>query len=278
MKRKTSFILAFFSIAAGLFFTNCQKEQNASTSISPNSSLTSATYYTRFSRQSDRIDEIVKDLALDQYSLHFDRAIPSAGITRTAYGADNYLVFADPQDLICPDPIRIRQKYIPIWKIPNFIPPTCPDMIIDINKFEQIYKVVANADPAQFGSLKQIALINGGALMAGEKFTGQYANLRTDKFDELTSDLDPTRYIMFNAPGNFDGVFTRDAYGYADLAKYVFPRYKVNLKDLIKPTLKGCFDPLILEIIRKRLIDVNPETYKGLDVTLLGEDAGMLSF
>ena len=132
MKKTTSLALTALSVVAMLAFSNCKKEQTTFGTVSP--TINRLTTESGFTFTDDRINAIVKDLALDSYSLSFEKAIPSGGITQTAYGADNYLAFADPQDLICPDPIRLRFKRIPIWKRPNFILPTCPDMTIDIVK------------------------------------------------------------------------------------------------------------------------------------------------
>src|SRR6187431_873469 len=54
----------------------------------------------------ERLDDIVKDLNKESYSLSFETAMPEKGISQTQYGAESFLAFADPQDLICPDPIR----------------------------------------------------------------------------------------------------------------------------------------------------------------------------
>ena len=216
----------------------------------------------------DRIDAIMKGLSADNYSLSFDKTYSSSGIGRTAYGADNYLVFADPQDVICGEPLRYQIKKVPIYKRPNFVQPTCPDMSIDIWKLGQIQELLIQADPAQYKGSKQIRLADGKALLATDKFTSQYANLKTDKIDAITKDLSPEKFILLgNADYRNGGAFTRNFYGWADLNSVVFKQYKVNLKDILKPTLKGCYDPLILRVIRQRLAELDASLYKDLTIT-----------
>lgn len=277
MKRTTSLLTAAISMVAMLVFSNCKKEgpegeyAQARSSISPG--------FGTF-ESSDRLDAIVGDLSQDSYSFSFDKPYPDAGITRTAYGADSYLAYADPQDLICPEPIRFRVKKMGIWKIPQFIQPTCPDMIIDIIKLGQIQELVAKADPAQFAGLKQIKLLSGGGLLATDKFNQQYAKMQLDQVDALTKDLNPEGYALFHAPGDFSGGFTRSSYGYADLNGRVFKPTGKSLKDILKPKLKGCFDPIILSTIRERLQKLDPAIYRSLTVTPLPENKsiGVLSF
>ena len=273
MKHSISIALAATGVAAILTFTSCKKDlpynganDNAGNGLGYAGRETLIT-------SPDRIDAIVKDLSLDSYSFSFSKPIPNAGITKTAYGADNYLVFADPQDLICPEPIRLRYKKIAIWKRPNFVQPTCPDMAIDVNKLTQVQDIMAKADPAQYGALKGIKISNGGAALAAQSFIKGYANLQLDRMDAMTKDLDPSRFILLGAADNIKGgAFTRGFYGYADLNALVFQPYKTNLRDIIKPTIKGCFDPLILKIIRERLVEFNSAMYKGLNVTALLQD------
>ncbi|MEO8765524.1 MAG: hypothetical protein ABI416_14595 [Ginsengibacter sp.] len=278
MKHRISISLAAASVAALLTFTSCKKDipfndaganGNSDVALSREAAITSP----------DRIDAIVKDLSLDSYSFSFNQAIPTAGITRTGYGADNYYVFADPQDLICPEPIRLRYKKIPLYKRPNFIVPTCPDMSIDIVRLKEIQQIMVKADPKQYGSLQQIRISNGGAALASGQVIKNYSTMQLDKFDGLTKDLDPSRFVMLNATDNAKGgLFTRGTYGYADLYTLIFRPYKLTLKDIIKPTIKGCFDPLILKTIRERLVESNPAMYKSLTVTQLPQDKsiGML--
>lgn len=272
MKLKLTLALAATGVAAMLTFSNCTK-QNAI----PAQDFVSSEGSSNFTG-GDRIDAIMKDLSTDSYSLSFDKPMRAAGITRTAYGADNYLVFADPQDLICPEPIRFKQRLMPIWKIPIIVQPTCPDMTIDIYKLGQIQELLVKANPVKYSKLQEIKLTNGGGVLATEKFTSQYANLKTDKIDEITKDLSGDKFLLFNKPGNVSGGFTRSSYGYADLNRLVFNPYKLTLKDIIGPVgpsvpiLKGCFDPIVLDIIRERLQSMDPVLYKGLDVSTLPQD------
>lgn len=263
MKHKLFITLTAAGVATLIALSSCQKDVDYSQPVVDEMASADGERAARTS--GDRIDEIVSDLSRESYSFSFSRSYPSSGITRTAYGADNYLVFADPQDVICPDPIRARYKKIPIWKRPNFIWPTCPDMIIDFSRLQKIQDILAKANPERYGSLKTLKFDNGGFL-ASEKFFNQFSRAKLDKADALVKDLDFSQFIILNAPDVANGgVFTRNFYGYANLND-IFSKYKTNLKDIIKPTLKGCFDPLVLRIIRKRLIQVNPEMYQGLTV------------
>jgi hypothetical protein len=274
MKHRISITLAVTSVAAMLAFTSCKKDFIGGNDANNENNVALASRSTLITSP-DRIDAIVKDLSLDSYSFSFSQAMPAAGVTKTAYGADNYLVYADPQDLICPEPIIFRYKKIPIWKRPNFVQPTCPDMTIDINKLTQVQNIIAKADPAQYGSLKGIKISNGGAALAGSQFIKSYSGLQLDKLDAMTKDLDPSRFVLLSAPDYAKGgAFTRSFYGYADLNALVFQPYKTNLRDLIKPTLKGCFDPQVLEVIRQRLVQFNPcgGFYRDLRVTPLLEN------
>ncbi|MBE7170623.1 MAG: hypothetical protein INR73_08530 [Williamsia sp.] len=264
-------VLAFATV---LFLASCSK--NLQQSAQPVPGITQSTIQastTLAATREDRIDSIMKGLSADNYSLSFDKTYASAGITRTAYGADNYLVFADPQDVICGEPLRYQIKKVPIYKRPNFVVPTCPDMSIDIWKLSQIQELLVKADPAQFKGAKQIKLADGKTLLATERFTSQYANLKSDRIDAITKDLSPDKFILL---GNSDalngGVFTRNFYGWADLNSIVFKQYKLSLKDILKPTQKGCFDPLILKVIRERLVELNASLYKNLTVTPLAQD------
>jgi hypothetical protein len=270
MKKTTSLSLTALSVVALLAFSNCKKEQTVAGTYSPTS--TRLTTASGFTFTDDRIDAIVKDLSQDSYSLSFEKPNYGAGITRTAYGADNYLAYVDPQDLICPDPIRLKFKRIPIWKRPNFILPTCPDMIIDIIKWKEIREVLAKADPAQFGDLKNLDILGGGAFFATEKFTSQYKTMQLDKIDRLTGDLNQESFLMLNQPGDFTGGFTRNFYGNADLNEIVLRPKRIDLKELFRPILKGCFDPRILSIIRERLQTMDPVAFKGLQVTPVMDD------
>ena len=279
MKHKLTFTLAATSVVAMLTFTNCKKDlqtepQMQETTVQANASNNAA-------RTIDRVDQIMGDLSLDKYSLSFSNTAPTVGITRTAYGADNYLVFADPQDVICPEPIRYQIKKVPIYKRPNFIVPTCPDMSIDIIRLKELQDLIVKADPVQYKGLQQIQLLSGGGMLATPKFASQFTNLKSDKVDGLTQGLSPEKFIMLGAPDIAKGgIFARNFYGWADLNSIIFKPYRTNLRDIIKPTLKGCFDPLILKTIRERLVAINPALYKSLTVTPLQQNAaiGVLSY
>ena len=274
MKHKLTITLAATSVVAMLTFTNCKKDPQAD--LQMQETAAQANTSTSAARTIDRIDQIMGDLSLDKYSLSFSNTIPSAGITRTAYGADNYLVFADPQDVICPEPIRYQIKKVPIYKRPNFVVPTCPDMSIDIVRLKELQDLIVKADPVQYKGLQQIQVLSGGGLLATPKFTSQYTSLKADKVDGITQGLSPDKFIMLGAPDVAKGgVFTRNFYGWADLNSIIFKPYRTNLRDIIKPTLKGCFDPLILKTIRERLVAINPALYSGLNVTPLQQNAAM---
>lgn len=265
--------VTLLALATVLFLASCSKnmQQTAQTTpgISQSTTLTAITLATR----EDRIDSIMKGVSADNYSFSFDKTYSSTGITRTAYGADNYLVFADPQDVICGEPLRYQIKKVPIYKRPNFVVPTCPDMSIDIWKMGQIQELLAKADPAQFKGAKQIRLADGKTLLATERFTSQYANLKSDRIDVITKDLSPDKFIMLGTSDVLNGgVFTRNFYGWADLNSIVFKQHKLSLKDILKPTQKGCFDPLILKVIRERLVELNASLYRNLTVTPLAQD------
>lgn len=272
---KASFPLALTaSLVSALFITSCTKQNpaenmNAVNAATENSAVAGG----------DRIDAIVKDLSISSYSLSFAKAIPSGGITKTAYGADNYLAFADPQDLICGDPIRSKYKQIPLWRRPNIVWPTCPDMAIDVNKLTQIQDVLVKADAKQFGALKQIKALSGGTFLASDVFTGQFAAMKLDKIDDAIGGFSPDKFLILNAPGSYGPGASRNFYGYADLNKIVFLPYKKNLRDLLKPTLKGCYDPIVLAGIKEKLQGIDPSYYKSLSVTSLPENKniGILS-
>ena len=272
MKQLTALVL--LATITAIAFTSCSKDssiQPASSAASggPTSTRTGSTAATI---TYDRIDAIMKDLSTNSYSLNFDKAMPDYGITRTAYGADNYLVFADPQNLKCPDPILARYKRIPLWRRPVIIQPTCPDLSIDIYKLNQVRDLLMKADYNKYGSLRQVSLLNGGGLLGDQKFLGQFPNIKLDRIDEITKDLSPDRFLMLNQPGTYTGGFTRSFYGFADLNSIVFRPYGKSLKDIYKPTLKGCFDPIILSTIKQRLQSMDPATYKYLTVAPLAEN------
>lgn len=258
-------------LAISLLVTGCSKEDNFVNKAAENNSGSSSRSFATATTTYDRIDAIVKDLSTSNYSLSFEKAIPEAGITRTAYGADNYLAFADPQNLKCPDPIIWRYRRIPIWRRPIIIWPTCPDMVIDIYKLRQIRDLLVKADYKQFSGLREIGLTNGGGFLATDRFTSQFPAMKLDRIDEITKGLDASRYLLLSSPGSYTTGFTRSFYGYADLNSIVFKPYGKSLKDF-KPTLKGCFDPIILSTIKQKLQSMDPATYKYLTVTPLAEN------
>src|SRR6476620_11208670 len=98
------------SIAFAFLITNCTKE-NMNPAESVNAENSASAFV-----PGDRIDAIVSDLSVDSYSLHFSKTYPKSGITKAAYGSDTYLAFADPQDVICGEPIRLKYPRVPIWR------------------------------------------------------------------------------------------------------------------------------------------------------------------
>ncbi len=224
--------------------------------------------------KTDTLDAITKDLeGSDQLSLSFEKAMPEAGLSKTSYGRESYLTYADPQDLICGEPFRIRYKSgIPVWRIPKMIVPTCPTMI-PFEKINLFKGVLAALDKNQFGALKEVKLQNGAALLGSEAFYRPYSALRTDAFDDSAlANIDGAKFLLLRSPNDMFTGATRDFYGTANLTGMLGEK-KINWKDIFVPTLKGCFDPEILKLIKDRLIRINPELYKGLDVRPLGQDA-----
>lgn len=262
-------------IAVALFFTSCTKDNmNPADRVNADNSSNSVT-------GGDRIDAIVKDLSLDSYSLKFTQSYLDFGITKTAYGTDNYLAFADPQDVICGDPIRLRYKLIPIWRRPNIVWPTCPDMTPDIYKLAEIQKLLISADPARYKTLRQVKFINQeGGFLGTNSFFKQFPAMQYDKIDDATANLSLDKFLMLNDPRKLGTGATRSFYGYANLNDIVLRPYKKSLKDIFKPTLKGCFDPETLKILMSRLQSIDPAYYKSLTLTSLPENKsiGVLSF
>ena len=265
---KTPLSLALSAgIACALLFTSCTKDK-----VNPADSV-NAENSSNATAGEDRIDAILKDLNTDSYSLSFTTIYPKRGITKRAYGTDSYLGFADPQDLICGDPIRRKYKQIAIWKRPNIIQPTCPDMVIDINKLTEIQKVIISANPKLYAGLQQVKFINAeGGFLATPVFTNQFPAMQLDKIDDATSNLSLDKFLMLNDPKNLGSGATRSFYGYADLNEIVFRPYKKSLKDILKPTLKGCFDPETLKALISQLQKVDPAYYSNLTVTSLPEN------
>jgi len=274
---KTSLPLAIVaSLACALFFTNCTKEKvNPADSVAAQNSSDATA-------GEDRINAIVKDLSTDSYSLNFNKTYTKYGITQLNYGTDSYLDFADPGDLKCGTPIRIRFKRIPIWRNPKIVwPPTCPDMVIDINRLTEIQKLLMTADPKKYSDLQQIKFVNTeGGFLASKRYMNQFPKMKLDKIDDATADLSPEKFLMLNDPQNLGSGATRSFYGYADLNEIVFRPYKKSLKDILKPTLKGCFDPEILKALTERLQKIDPSFYNSLVVNYLPENKniGILSF
>lgn len=273
MKQFIFLPLAATAFAALLTFSSCSKSGDVSPTTSADTENATSRLAVASFAADDRIDAIVRDLSVDNYSFSFDKPNTEIGITRTGYGTDNYLVFADPQDLICPEPIRKRYLRVPIWKRPQFIVPTCPDMAIDVNKLKQIENLLTRIDINKFGNMQHIRASNGATFLATQSTFRTYSNLQLDKFDGITEDLNPAKFLLMSGPDlRQGGVFNRNFYGYADLNEIVFKPYRRNLKDLIKPTIKGCFDPIILKTIKERLMQVNPALYRGLEVSSLPEN------
>ena len=262
------------SLAFALLFASCTKDNlNPGDSVNADNASNSVT--------GDRIYEIIKDLSTDSYSLHFGKTYPDYGITQATYGANSYLAFADPQDVICPDPIRLRYKQIPIWRRPDIVWPTCPDMTPDIYKLSQIQELLISADPLRFKTLKQVKFINQeGGFLGTSAFFKQFPAMQYDKIDDATANLSLDKFLMLNDPRSLGTAATRSFYGYANLNDIVLKPYKKSLKDIFKPTLKGCFDPETLKILMSRLQSIDPAYYKSLTLTSLPENKsiGLLSF
>lgn len=282
MKRKFSISLVVTGLILAFGLTNCKKEQNAAPQNDATTELSAQQAYASISSATgDRIDAIVKDLALSSYSLSFDKPIASAGIIRTSYGAESSYSLVDPQDLICPDLFRKIHKLVPFPKWPTFIPKTCPTMIPNLDIAKSLQQFLAQADPIQFKGLQGIKTYNGNILLANENFKRQFATLQNDKIDELLKGLDPEKFVLMNHPSGSNGILARDFYGYADLNKFVFTPYNKTLRNIIVyPKIIGCFDPIVLKIIRERLQEVSPALTKKLGVTPLADakNVAVLSF
>jgi len=268
--KRSFFSLLTISCALGIVcFTNCKKEQEApaftesATVAAPVSSVSLAT-------TPDRIDAIVKDLALENYSLSFAQTSPTIGITRTSYGTQGYVRLANPDNVKLSAELRKYQRYVPIWKRPTFVQPTCPEMVIDPRVLENLRQYLVKADPSQFSGLIEVGFVTGGGFLASEKFVGQYANLRPDAFDNAAAGLDGARFLMLTDVNGRE--FTRSFHGYANINDIVLKPYKKNWADIFKPTLKGCFDPIVLKSIKEKLQQINPATYSSLTITPLAEN------
>lgn len=262
------------SLACALLFSNCTKDN-----LIPGESV-NAENSSNATTGEDRIDAIVKDLSADSYSLRFTKTYPESNITKKAYGSDSYLAFADPGDLICGEPIRMKYKLIPIWRRPNIVWPTCPDMTPDIYKLGEIQETLISADPKLYKTLKQVKFINQeGGFLGTNAFFKQYPAMQYDKIDDATAGLSLEKFLMLDNPSQLGVGATRSFYGYADLNKIVLKPYKKSLKDIFKPTLKGCFDPQTLKALRSKLIGIDA-SYKSLTLTYLPENKsiGVLSY
>lgn len=264
---KTPFLLALSaSLASALLFTSCTKENTSPSQVASSSNSSNSV-------TADRIETIMADLSTSSYSLSFTKTYPRSGIAKTAYGTDNYLAFADPQDLICGDPIRLKYKQIAIWKRPNIVWPTCPDMSIDIYKLGEVQKLLVSADPKLYGAVKQIKFINTeGAFLGTDAFTSQFPAMKLDKIDDAITTLSLDKFLMLNDPKNLGSGASRSFYGYADLNTVVLQPYKKSLTDLLKPTLKGCYDPTTIKALQDKLKSIDPVYYKGLNITYLAEN------
>lgn len=268
MKRSFFSLLTASCILGVVCFTNCKKEQDApaftesATVAAPVSTVSIATV--------DRIDEIVKDLAKENYSLGFAKTSPSIGITKTSYGTPGYVRLSSSDILKLSAELRRYQKYVPIWKRPTFVQPTCPEMVIDPRVLENIRQYLVKADPSQFSGLIEVGFVTGGGFMATEKFVSQYANLKPDAFDNATAGLDGARFLMLTDVNGRE--FTRSFHGYANINDIVFKAYRKNWTDIFKPTLKGCFDPIVLKSIKEKLQQINPAAYSSLTITPLAEN------
>lgn len=209
--------------------------------------------------KNERVDDIVKDLAPESYSLHFDKEYPDYGITKTTYGAESYLVSAEPGDVICPDPIRVRLKGggIPIYRLPKIVWPTCPDFV-PINLGEKFKDILTKADAERFNGLELVKLANNNSFLATKQFKSQFASLKPDAIDDsVLANEDAGKFLLLEDPANLSSGFTRYFYGGAP--KIDFSRFR--------PILIGCFDPRILVNIKDRLAAINPVVYKSLNVS-----------
>ncbi len=224
----------------------------------------------------DTLDSITKDLGNDdRLSLSFDKAMPEAGMSKTSYGVESFLTYADPQDLICGEPFRIKYKAgIPIWRIPKIIQPTCPTMI-PFEKADLFKNVLASLDKNQFGALKEVKLANGAALLGNDAYYRQYSAMKTDAFeDSALANLDGSKFLLLRSSEDMFKGANRDFYGTANLTGLVTAK-KINWKDILVPRLKGCFDPLILKQIKDQLVRINPDVYKNLAVRQIGQDSAI---
>ncbi len=261
--------IAASAIAVTLLLGSCSKEAT----LPKDNQLSNESYRNKglLNLKGDRIDEILRDLKSSDYSLTFQKAYPEHGISRTSYGDGSFLHFADPKKL----GFNLNYDKVPIWKIPKMIVPTCPDMAIDIHRLDAIKDILAKADVRQFGALQTINFLGGGGFLADEQHLAQYKNAQPDKIDELTKDLSLEKFLILNLPGKSAGHFTRSFYGTADLNKIILKPGQ-DLREILKPTLKGCFDPVILDAIRERLQKFDPVAFGGLAVRSIDQNVAVM--
>jgi len=249
--------------------------------------VTAACLFTSCKPKTERLDDIVKDLSADSYSLSFDKTYPDYGITKTSYGAESIIAYADPEDVICGEPWRIRfpKSSVPIFKIPQIVQPTCPIMIpLDIAT--RVEDVLTKADPVGFAGLKQLKLVDSkNVLLANEKFTGQFAALKPDMIDDsVLNGLDYNKFLLLEEPGNLSPGFTRNFYGTANIPDNATKTNTItgantNFVKIYRPVLIGCLDPKILALIKERAIVFKLTTPTAWQLTTLGQDStiGVLS-
>ncbi len=280
MKRTFSFPLAAAGLLLAVGLTNCKKEQNAAPQNDFATGLsTSRTYATLSASNEDRIDSIVRNLEANSYSLSFDAPIPSAGITRTAYGADSYLVYAT-----APGSSRLTYQGIPykfpVYRIPKLSNGSCPAYGSMVVIAKQINELLQKADPLKYGGLQNVELTNGGAVLMGRQQAADLFNVKTDRVEELLKGVDAKKYMLLNDPSAPSGLFIRNFYGSADLNETVLTPYSKSIKDIIKPRGIGCFNNEIMKVIKEKFEVANPSLSRGLTITPLAENRNIsvLSF
>jgi len=154
-------------------------------------------------------------------------------------------------------------------------------MTPDIYKNAEIQKLLMSANPTLYKTLKQVKFINQpGGFMGTSAFFKQFPAMQYDKIDDATATLSLDKFLMLNDPRNLGTGATRSFYGYANLNDIVLKPYKISLKDILKPTLKGCYDPETLKVLRSRLQSIDPAYYKSLTLTSLPQNKsiGLLYF
>lgn len=236
----------------------------------------------------DRLDSIVKDLPANSYSLSFDKAYPQQGINKTSYGTENFIVYAEPEDVKCGTDWRRRfpTKPIPVWSGINKVIPTCPKFVpIDIAGL--IKNVISDAGDTYRG-LREIRTFNANnVLLANENFTGRFASLKPDVMDDsILNGLDYDKFLMLDDAASLAPGFNRNFYGSAQIAFGDDASSKSNNevvlknKDVVVKFWRkyiGCFDPDILKIIRDRLAAFDPGRFKNWQVNKLDNNVAVLS-